>query len=125
MVDPNPCSGTRGSFPSEEAAIKLLYLALRNLITKWESSQHWKQSLNRLQMLSRTRTRPHPAGRNAFSCSSAQTRVLERNTRRRTHFRLYPRVQHEQSRSPVAARVRIAHHETTVIGGGASGLAWH
>jgi putative transposase len=42
---------TRGSFPSEEAALKLLYLALRNVIAKWDTVQHWKQALNHLQML--------------------------------------------------------------------------
>jgi putative transposase len=42
---------TRGSFPSEEAAIKLLYLALRNVIAKWNSVQPWKQALNHFQML--------------------------------------------------------------------------
>jgi putative transposase len=42
---------TRGSFPSEEAAIKLLYLALRNVIAKWDILQHWKQALNHFQML--------------------------------------------------------------------------
>jgi len=42
---------TRGSFPSEEAAIKLLYLALRNVIAKWDTIQHWKQALNHFQML--------------------------------------------------------------------------
>ena len=35
---------TRGSFPTEEAAFKLLYLALRNVIAKWETVQVWKQS---------------------------------------------------------------------------------
>jgi len=42
---------TRGSFPSEEAAIKLLYLALRNASAKWETIQHWKQALNQFEML--------------------------------------------------------------------------
>jgi putative transposase len=42
---------TRGSFPSEEAALKLLYLALRNAIGKWDVMQHWKQALNHFQML--------------------------------------------------------------------------
>jgi putative transposase len=42
---------TRGSFPSEEAAMKLLYLALRNVIAKWDVLQHWKQALNHFQML--------------------------------------------------------------------------
>src|ERR1700678_3526619 len=42
---------TRGSFPSEEAAMKLLYLALRNVIAKWDTIQHWRQALNYFQML--------------------------------------------------------------------------
>jgi len=42
---------TRGSFPSEEAAIKLLYLALRNVIQKWDTVQGWKQALNHFEML--------------------------------------------------------------------------
>ena len=42
---------TRGSFPSEEAALKLIYLALRNVIQKWETVQGWKQALNHFQML--------------------------------------------------------------------------
>jgi putative transposase len=31
---------TRGSFPSEESALKLLYLALQNISAKWEAVQH-------------------------------------------------------------------------------------
>src|SRR3984957_386146 len=42
---------TRGSFPSEEAALKLLYLALRHVIAKWDVLQHWKQALNHFQLL--------------------------------------------------------------------------
>jgi putative transposase len=41
----------RGSFPSEEAALKLLYLALRNVSAKWEAIQHWRQALNQFEML--------------------------------------------------------------------------
>jgi putative transposase len=42
---------TRGSFPSEEAALKLLYLALRNVAAKWDTLQHWRQAMNHFQML--------------------------------------------------------------------------
>jgi putative transposase len=42
---------TRGSFPSEEAALKLLYLALKNVIDKWEIVQHWKAALSRFTIL--------------------------------------------------------------------------
>jgi len=40
---------TRGSFPTEEAAMKLLYLALIKTVEKWETVQHWKQMLNYLE----------------------------------------------------------------------------
>ena len=42
---------TRGSFPSEDAALKLLYLALRNVSAKWESIQHWRQALNHFETM--------------------------------------------------------------------------
>ncbi|MBV9224310.1 MAG: IS256 family transposase, partial [Acidobacteriaceae bacterium] len=42
---------TCGSFPSEEAAFKLLYLALRDVAAKWHTIQNWKEVLNRLAIL--------------------------------------------------------------------------
>jgi putative transposase len=42
---------TRGSFPSEEAALKLLYLALQNVIAKWETVQNWREALNQFEVL--------------------------------------------------------------------------
>ena len=42
---------TRGSFPNEEAALKLLYLALRNASAKWDVIQYWKQALNQFEIL--------------------------------------------------------------------------
>ncbi len=42
---------TRGAFPSEEAALKVMYLALRNVIKKWEHPLHWKAALNRFTVL--------------------------------------------------------------------------
>ena len=41
----------RGAFPSEEAALKLLYLALKNVTAKWETVQHWKEALNQFEIL--------------------------------------------------------------------------
>ena len=41
---------TRGSFPNEEAAIKLLYLAIRNLTAKWDTIHGWKEAMNRFQI---------------------------------------------------------------------------
>jgi putative transposase len=42
---------SRPAFPSEEAATKLLYLALRNVIERWEVVQHWKAALSRFTLL--------------------------------------------------------------------------
>jgi putative transposase len=42
---------TRGSFPTEEAAFKLLYLALVRVVAKWDTVQHWKQMLNYLDTM--------------------------------------------------------------------------
>ena len=42
---------TRGSFPSEEAAMKLLYLALQHHSKKWETIQCWKEALNQFEVL--------------------------------------------------------------------------
>jgi len=48
---------TRGSFPSEEAAIKLLFLALRNVIAKWDTVQNWKAALTQFTVLWEDRIR--------------------------------------------------------------------
>ena len=42
---------TRGSFPSQEAAFKLLYLALQKVSKKWQFVQGWREALNRFQIL--------------------------------------------------------------------------
>jgi putative transposase len=42
---------TRGAFPSEEAGIKLLFLALNNVIQRWETVQHWKEAMARFTLL--------------------------------------------------------------------------
>jgi putative transposase len=42
---------TRRAFPSEEAALKLLYLAVQNRTTKWHTVQFWREALNCFEML--------------------------------------------------------------------------
>jgi putative transposase len=42
---------TRGSFPSEESALKLLYLALKNVRKRWRPTRDWKPSLNHFTLL--------------------------------------------------------------------------
>lgn len=43
---------TRGSFPTDEAAVKLLYLALQNIARKWTMPiKEWKAALNRFAIL--------------------------------------------------------------------------
>ena len=36
----------RVAFPNEDAALKVMYLALRNVIRKWDRSIHWTAALN-------------------------------------------------------------------------------
>ena len=41
----------RGSFPNDEAAIKLLYLGLRNISQRWTMPvHHWKQAMSQLMI---------------------------------------------------------------------------
>jgi putative transposase len=43
---------TRGSFPNQEAALKLLYLALEHIAKKWTMPvQNWKAALQRFAIL--------------------------------------------------------------------------
>ena len=42
---------TRGAFPSEDAALKVMYLALRNLARNWNAVQGWKEALNRFALV--------------------------------------------------------------------------
>jgi putative transposase len=42
---------TRASFPHEDAAFKLLYMAINNVASKWTNVQNWKEALNRFQII--------------------------------------------------------------------------
>jgi putative transposase len=55
---------TRGAFPSEDAAMKVMYLALRNLAAKWHSIQGWKEALNQFIVLWQDRFPQHHQARN-------------------------------------------------------------
>ena len=47
-----PIVKTRGHFPSDEAANKLIGLALRNVTTDWGRSAHdWKVAMNQFAIL--------------------------------------------------------------------------
>ena len=41
---------TRASFPNEESAIKLLYLALNNIAQRWKAARDWRTSLNHFML---------------------------------------------------------------------------
>ena len=41
----------RASLPHEEAAMKLLYMALTNVSRKWHTIQSWREALNQFQIL--------------------------------------------------------------------------
>jgi putative transposase len=47
----------RGSFPNEDRALKLLYLALRNASAKWQTVQGWREALNQFEILHGDRLR--------------------------------------------------------------------
>ena len=49
----------RGGFPSEEAGLKLLYLALRNVSKKWRTVQSWKEAMNQFALIWPERVKPH------------------------------------------------------------------
>src|SRR5262249_29525128 len=53
---------TRSGFPSEEAGLKLLYLALRNATKKWQTVQGWKEAMNRFALLWQDRIRAALSG---------------------------------------------------------------
>lgn len=42
---------TRASFPNEESALKLIYLALKNVSRRWRSAPGWRTSLNHFMVL--------------------------------------------------------------------------
>lgn len=43
---------TRGHFPTDEAAAKLIWLALRNITAKWDRASHnWKEAMNQFAIL--------------------------------------------------------------------------
>lgn len=43
---------TRGHFPSDEAATKLIWLALRNIMADWgRAANHWKQAMNQFAIM--------------------------------------------------------------------------
>ncbi len=43
---------TRGSVPTDEAALKLVYLALRNITARWTMPvKEWRAALNRFAIL--------------------------------------------------------------------------
>ena len=49
IAEHEPAHGSlkpRVAFPSEDAALKVMYLALRNVIRKWKRLIHWKAALN-------------------------------------------------------------------------------
>jgi transposase-like protein len=53
---------TRGHFPNDEAAVKLLWLALRNITAKWErTAYYWRPAMNQFAILYEGRFRPSSA----------------------------------------------------------------
>jgi transposase-like protein len=50
---------TRGHFPSDDAAAKLIWLALRNITADWDrAARHWKEAMNQFAILYAERFSP-------------------------------------------------------------------
>ena len=58
---------TRGHFPSDEAAAKLLYLALRNIKKRWRPAPIWNQALTHFAVLFPDRFVPEPEIRGPYT----------------------------------------------------------
>ena len=53
---------TRGQFPNDEAATKLIWLALRNITAKWaRTSPNWRPAMNQFAILYERRFPPADA----------------------------------------------------------------
>ena len=53
---------TRGHFPTDEAALKLLWLALRNITADWtRAGREWKAAMNQFAVLYSDRFKPNAA----------------------------------------------------------------
>ncbi len=53
---------TRGHFPNDEAATKLIWLALRNITAKWErTAYYWRPAMNQFAILYEDRFSPSTA----------------------------------------------------------------
>ncbi len=50
----------RGHFPNDEAATKLLYLALRNIYKRWNAAPEWTQAMTHFAVLFPGRFEPEP-----------------------------------------------------------------
>ena len=59
----------RGSFPTEEAAFKLLYLALRNAAKNCSTVQFWKEAMAKFEMI-------YPGRREAARAANPRQRPL-------------------------------------------------
>jgi transposase-like protein len=51
---------SRSHFPSDEAAVKLLYLALRNIKQRWHAAPAWQAALVHCAILFPDRFHPEP-----------------------------------------------------------------
>ena len=53
---------TRGHFPNDDAATKLIWLALRNITAKWErTAYYWRPAMNQFAILYEGRFSPSNA----------------------------------------------------------------
>ena len=54
---------TRGSFPNDDAALKLLYLAIKNAGMRWRRNIEWTSAMGHFAWSARSPSSPAPAAR--------------------------------------------------------------
>ena len=75
---------TRGHFPSDDAASKLIWLALRNITADWgKAAHHWKEAMNSSRTCTRNASPGMPDG--WLQATVTRLPLLCRSTRQRKH----------------------------------------
>jgi hypothetical protein len=97
----SPRPKTRGHFPRDDAASKLIWLALRNITVDWgRAAKDWKEAMNQFAILYEDRFTQPPHGAHKAGQGPEEIREISRE-----QFNQPPRTQ--QSRHPLNAWLNL------------------
>jgi hypothetical protein len=107
---------TRGHFPSDDAASKLIWLALRNITTDWgRAARDWKEAMNNLRSSTRTdspeppRNMRHRLAHRVGRSSQATPAAVDKSpSASHTKIQTLPRRGSSSRPSTCSTRVRMA-----------------